>query len=152
MKKLWARGLHYYHKYEEAIVYLAFGVLATAVNIVVYGACANLLALSTFWSTSVAWVVSVLFAYFTNRTWVFKSRAAGAQAWREFWLFVGCRVFTYFIDVLFMELAVEWYGVRYIPVKYQPLWELGAKLASNVVVVVLNYVFSKLIIFKKKKS
>ena len=152
MQKLWALGCRLFRQYEEAIVYLIFGVLATAVNILVYGICAGPLAMTTFWSPSVAWVISVLFAYGTNRTWVFKSKSRGAAAWKEFGLFVGCRIFTYFTDVAFMWVAVDLYGARFVPVKYMLLWELAAKFASNVIVVVLNYIFSKLIIFKKKKS
>lgn len=152
MQKLWDMACRLYRRYEEAIVYLIFGVLATGVNILVYGVCAGALAMSTFWSTSVAWVISVLFAYGTNRTWVFKSRSRGRQAWKEFFLFVGCRIFTYFTDVAFMWAAVDVYGAAFVPVKYQLLWELAAKFASNVIVVVLNYIFSKLIIFKRKKQ
>lgn len=83
---------------------------------------------------------------------MFKSKSRGAAAWKEFGLFVGCRIFTYFTDVAFMWVAVDLYGARFVPVKYMLLWELAAKFASNVIVVVLNYIFSKLIIFKKKKS
>ncbi|MCI2046385.1 MAG: GtrA family protein [Faecalibacterium sp.] len=139
-----------YRKYEEVISYLFFGVLATVVNIVTYALCANLWGMDTFWATTVAWVAGVLFAYGTNRTWVFRSKTKGMAAVKEFFLFVGCRLITYFTDVLFMLAAVDWFGAAYVPAEYAALWGLAAKVASNVIVVILNYIFSKLLIFAKK--
>ena len=146
----WIRRM--WHKYFELINYLFFGVLATLVNIVSYAVLADVLHLSTFWSTTIAWIISVLFAYGTNRTWVFRSKTTGRAAFREFYLFIGCRLFTYFTDVVFMLAAVDWYGASHIPAEWQSLWGIGAKVVSNVIVVILNYVFSKLIIFRKKKE
>ena len=90
-------------------------------------------------STVAAWVLSVLFAFFTNRSLVFESRESSAAGrWREFVSFFGCRVLTGLLDVLIMAAAVDWMGWNGL------LW----KLISNVIVIVLNYLASKFFIFK----
>jgi putative flippase GtrA len=87
-----------------------------------------------------AWIGAVLFAYVTNRTWVFRSEASGGAAVaREIVTFAGARVFT-----LVMEIAILWFSVDYLGFP-----NLLMKILCGVLVVVLNYVFSKLWIFKK---
>ena len=129
-------------RYKSQILYLFFGGCTTLVNVVVYGVCAHMAALSTTASTVIAWAVSVLFAYVTNRTWVFESRASTApDILRELWSFVLCRVATGALDLAIMYLCVDRLGLPDIPIK----------LLSNLLVIVLNYIASKLIIFAKSE-
>ena len=125
-------------KYREQLNYLFFGGVTTLVNIVVLEVFARL-GCPTWLANAIAWVVAVLVAYFTNRKWVFESRSHGTQALREFGSFVACRVGTGVMDEIIMVVGVD----------LLHLWRPGVKIFSNVLVVILNYVFSKLIIFKK---
>ena len=127
-------------KYEELILYVFFGGLTTLVNIVVYWFCADVLHIYYLISNAFAWVLAVLFAYVTNRRWVFKSKKRGAAAiLREMMLFVSGRILSGLGDTLIMFICVS---VLTLP-------GLVAKIAANVFVVIFNYIFSKLIIFRK---
>ena len=127
-------------RYKSQLLYLFFGGCTTLVNVAVYGLCTRMAALSTALSTSVAWGTAVLFAYLTNRTWVFESRAHTAPGiLRELWSFLLCRLATGALDLAIMYLCVDRLGLPDIPVK----------LLSNLLVIVLNYIASKWIIFSK---
>lgn len=127
-------------KYRELILYLVFGVLTTAVNYVSYLIFAPLFETTTI-PTVIAWVLSVVFAYFTNRVWVFQSHAKGAAAlFREVLSFFGARLLSGVIDVGIMWVFADRMGLN----------DKIVKLASNVFVVIFNYVASKLVIFRKK--
>ena len=131
------------HRYKSQLLYLFFGGCTTLVNVVVYGLCAHAANLSTTSSTVIAWVVSVLFAYFTNRTWVFESQArAVPDILREMGSFFLGRAATGALDMAVMYVCVDRLGLPDMPVK----------LLSNVVVIILNYVVSKLFVFAKKES
>ena len=130
-------------QYKSQLLYLFFGGCTTIVNLTVYGACAHMADLSTALSTAIAWVLSVLFAYLTNRTWVFESRARTApEILREAWSFLLCRLATFGLDLAIMYFCVDRLGLPDMPVK----------LLSNLLVIVLNYVASKVIIFSKKDA
>lgn len=131
-----------YEKHKDVIPYLIFGVLTTLVNIGAYWITAHPLKLSTTLSTCIAWVVSVIFAYVTNRIWVFHSTASGfLDIAKEVGAFFACRLATGLMDLFFM-----WFFVDVLHFN-----DLIIKVLSNIVVVVLNYVASKLMIFKKSK-
>ena len=136
-------------KHREVLAYLFFGGVTTLVNIVAYNGLAAL-GLSTGVANAIAWVLSVLVAYFTNRKWVFQSRSAGAAAAKEFASFVGCRVGSGLLDEGIMIFGVDVLGPRLVSPARLPLSGFGVKLFSNVLVVILNYVFSKLFIFKRR--
>ena len=138
-------------KHKSLIAYAFFGALTTLVNIVTYGVC-TWFGMGTGWANALAWVLSVLFAYLTNRRWVFESENNSKSAvFKEFASFVACRLGTGVLDQVIMVLGVDVLGPKIISEPYAYLWSLGLKIASNVLVIILNYVFSKLIIFKKKK-
>ena len=127
-------------KYKEVIAYLFFGGLTTVVNIVAYFVCTSIFALNYLVANAIAWVVSVAFSYVTNRTWVFESKVKGFSAiLREVTAFVGCRVLSGVMDMAIMFVSVDLIGIP----------DGIAKFITQVVVVVLNYLFSKLIIFRK---
>ena len=136
-------------KYREQLAYLFFGGVTTAVNIAVYALLHTALGMHSDLANAAAWAVSVATAYFTNRRWVFRSRSRGRAMLRELAAFVGGRVLTGLLDEGIMHVAVEVIGPRLIPAHARPLWDLGVKAASNVLVILLNYVFSKRFIFKK---
>lgn len=124
---------------RETISYLVFGVLTTIVNYLSYEVC-KWLGIHYTVATVIAWVLAVAFAYITNKLFVFESRSfEKAVLIKEITAFVSCRVFSGLCDLGFMVLAVEIIGIN----------DSIAKLAANVFVVVINYIFSKLFIFKK---
>ena len=136
------KALELYRKYREMIFYLVFGGLTTLVNIFSYFVLTDVGEIQYLVSTAIAWVLSVLFAYFTNRVWVFQSTASGTKAiLREIGSFFGCRLLSGAIDMGIMFLCVSVLG---LPDKL-------IKILANVVVIILNYLFSKLFIFKKDK-
>lgn len=137
-------------KYRSLIAYAFFGALTTVVNIVTYGIC-TWFGIGTGVSNALAWVLSVLFAYFTNRRWVFESdNHSRSEVTKEFISFVTCRLGTGVLDQIIMVIGVDILGPKFIPDPYAYIWSLGLKIASNVLAIVLNYIFSKVIIFKKK--
>ncbi|MDM5190556.1 GtrA family protein [Bacillus sp. DX4.1] len=129
------------NKAKEIFNYLLFGGLTTLVNIVTYFVCATLAGMDYKVATTIAWIVSVLFAYITNKKYVFNSQQTNfIHAIKEFVYFMGFRVLSYFIDIASMIALIEWLGMN----------DLVAKIIANVIVVVVNYFASKYIIFKKK--
>lgn len=143
LKQLWT-------KYYEQLTYLIFGGLATLLNIVLAMVFRSF-GMPTTLNTVLDNVICILFAYTTNRLWVFKSRSRGADALREFGSFIACRLGTMVMDVAVMWLGADVIGPALVPAAWLGLWFLGVKVFSNVLVIVFNYVFSKKIIFIKKK-
>ncbi len=137
-------------RYYEQLSYLFFGGLATLLNIVL-GVVFRMMGLPTTINTLVSNFLCILFAYFTNRRWVFMSRTTGKAAFKEFTSFVTCRLGTLVLDVAVMWLGVDVLGSWLIGPEHADVWFLGVKLFTQVLIVVANYIFSKLIIFKKKK-
>lgn len=129
-----------YNKYKEVINYLFFGVCTTVINIVTYYVCAHWFDFSTTVSNIIAWIISVAFAYVTNKIWVFESKEKGvSHIIREMLSFFGCRFGTLWMDIAVMYIFVD---VLHYP-------DMIIKIASNVLVVIVNYIASKLFIFKK---
>lgn len=125
--------------YREPIAYLFFGGCTTLVSIVTYALFTRLLHMDWQWANALSWVVSVLFAYLTNRTWVFSQRAHGfGPVCKEIALFFGCRLLSFAADMGCMFLAVDLLRIN----------DLVAKVFTQVLVIVLNYVFSKWIVFR----
>ena len=125
---------------SEKISYLFFGVLTTGVNYVSYYVARSFFFIDYRLSTVIAWVLAVAFAFLTNKFFVFKSRSLELRLFlREVTTFVAARLVSGLFDMGWMVLAVEWIKMN----------DFIAKILSNVVVVVMNYFFSKLFIFKK---
>ena len=187
-------------KHWEVLSYLIFGVLTTLLNIVLYALFNKLFGYTAAnsWGNVLDNALCILFAYCTNRAFVFRSRTTGKAMAKEFGTFVTCRLGTMVLDAVIMivggnllaaqgaalmeslfgsfltvsgsytgaaaSAAASAAGVAIIGgadgptavfvttrITAQELWGLCVKVFSNVVVVVLNYVFSKLIIFKNRK-
>ena len=128
-------------KYREVILYLIFGVLTTLVNLISYFLLTDVAGVNYLFSNVLAWVLSVLFAYGTNRVWVFQSQAKGTAAIvKEMASFFGARLFSGGLDM----------GIMFVCVSLIGLPDGVIKILSNILVIVLNYLFSKLWIFKKR--
>lgn len=125
----------------EVLSYLIFGVLTTVVNYLVYLPVYNILGLTAALSNAIAWVVAVAFAYLTNKPFVFKSHDWSAKTViPELTKFVGCRIASGAAETLILLVTVDflhWNG---------NIW----KLVTSVLVVVMNYIGSKLVVFRKK--
>ena len=195
--------IHWIKKHWEVLSYLIFGMLTTLLNIVLYALFNGLFGYeaANSWGNVLDNVLCILFAYATNRAFVFRSRTRGRAAFSEFGKFVTCRLGTLVLDAVIMMVGgnllaaqgAAWMeglltgifthlhpetlvGMMVVSASStaagasvaviggadgptavfvaasaaQSLWGLAVKVFSNVVVIVLNYVFSKLIIFKKK--
>lgn len=130
-----------YLKYKAEILYLFFGGCTTLVNIVCYYVLYQWMHVTNFASTVAAWIVSVAFAYVTNRRFVFESRVTDLWGWvREAAAFVGSRIATGVMDVAIMVIAVD----------YMHWNSLFWKIISNVLVIILNYIAGKFFVFKEK--
>ena len=130
-------------KYKEPILYVFFGGLTTLLNMVVYFVCAKAIRMDVVAADVLAWIAGVLFAYVTNKLFVFESRSwKGKAVFREFSEFVGARLLSLLVDV----------GFIYVTVKIFQWWDVPMKILANLIVIVMNYVFSKLFIFKKKEK
>lgn len=136
-------------KYKEIITYVIFGGLTTLVNWVVYTLLVNCTSAGITISNAIAWVASVIFAFVTNKIWVFESKSFKPTVLiKEFISFIASRVVTGFFEIAGVPLLVKIgmdqtiFGIK----------GMAAKLIVSVVVIILNYVFSKLIVFRKKKN
>ena len=127
-------------KHWDILSYLFFGGLTTVVNYLVYLPCYNLLNLSAAVSNAIAWAVAVAFAYLTNKPFVFRSHDWSMKTViPELTKFVTCRIGSGLLETGILFLCVDlwaWNG---------NVW----KLITSVLVVILNYIASKLLVFKK---
>lgn len=130
-------------KYKSIIMYLIFGVLTTAVNVVTYYISAHIFSVNTVTSSVIAWFAAVLFAYITNRKWVFDSKQTGFRnILIEISRFFLCRFATGVVDWVTMYVFVDLLSLN----------DIIIKISANIIVIILNYVASLLIIFRKKDS
>jgi putative flippase GtrA len=136
IKKLWK-----FFTSPEMLSYLFFGVCTTVINIVVFWLMADVFQCAWEPSNLLAWILSVAFAFITNKLFVFKSRGATPKKllW-EILTFVGARLLSLGVDMGTMWLLLEVLHTS----------NLTAKIISNILVIIINYVLSKLVIFKKK--
>ena len=128
-------------KHYDILAYLFFGVLTTVVNYVIYLPCCNLLQLSAAVSNAIAWVAAVAFAYVTNKPFVFRSHDWSAKTVvPELTKFVGSRVASGALETAIIFVTVD-----------LMLWNGNVmKLVTSVLVVIFNYVASKLLVFNKR--
>ena len=131
----------YWDKYKDVILYLIFGGFTTVVNIVVYWFCAHVLGTGVMAATVAAWALAVFFAYVTNRSMVFPSSATGrGEILREIGSFFACRLGTGVVDwvIMFVFVTVLHFN------------DMIIKILANIIVIILNFVLSKFVIFKRK--
>ena len=136
-----------YKKYEEIISYLFWGGLAFVLSMVLYFLFDSVFGWNSVVANTIDWVICVLFTYFTNKTFVFKSKVSGAKAkLKEFGEFVAARLFTLILEDIIIYVGVTLMGFD------DSLGSTIVKLIGQVVVIVTNYILSKLWIFKKKEN
>jgi len=133
-----------YLEYKEIINYLIFGVLSTVVNFASYFIFAKLFHIDEVVSSGLSWFCAVLFAYITNKIFVFESKTKTVKEFiKEMISFFACRVLSGILcDV----------GTFALMVKVLNINDIIAKIVTQIMVVILNYVLSKLVIFKKKSE
>ena len=129
-------------RYRDLILYVLFGAFTTLVNTAVYWLCAHPLGLPVVPSSVIAWFMAVLFAYLTNRKMVFHSEAVTrAEIAREIVSFFLCRLATGVLDWVLMYVFADRLRLN----------DLAVKIAVNILAILLNYIASKLLIFRRKK-
>jgi len=137
--KIIKKVINIYTKYKKIIDYLIFGVLTTVVNYITYLVCTRILDLSVTLSTLIAWVISVLFAYITNKIYVFESKTNTVKTFiKEILMFFAFRLLSGIMDIVIMYVSVEILSIN----------DIVMKLVSNIVVIIVNYIFSKCFVFK----
>ena len=128
-------------QYRSILTYVFFGVVTTLVNMAVYYVCYHPLGLSSDLGTIIAWVIAVLTAFLTNKPFVFESHDWSPKVLLpEAASFFGCRLGSGVVELVLMHVTVEMLGLP----------GMVMKLLVNVLVVILNYVASKLLVFRKK--
>ena len=135
---------------KETVLYLIFGVLATVLNIVLFYLFINVWKISTGLGNIIDTIVCILFQYFTNRIWVFESKNTGKEAIKEFIQFILARGVTAIIDQIFVVVGIDFFVAKYVVFSQQKIFSIGIKILSNIIVIVLNYIFSKIFVFKRK--
>ncbi len=132
----------WYRKHKEGMRYLIFGALTTLVNIVAYSILYYTLHINNAISNVLAWIIGATFAYITNKLYVFDSKVnTKKELLKEIVYFYGCRLLTLAVDEGIMIFTVDKLG-----------WNaLLMKIIANIIVIILNFIFSKILIFKKNK-
>ena len=140
IKQLW-------EKYKHIIAYLFWGVVTTVINLAVF----QILSSGIHWNYQlanvIAWFVSVLVAYFTNKVWVFDSHYTTVSDF----LVEMLRFFFYRALTLVIDIVITFIGISVLGFK-DPMGQFIVKVIDNVIVVIANYVFSKWLIFKDNKQ
>ncbi len=129
-----------FKQYKEPILYVIFGGFTTVVNLVSYAIFTRLMHIDDFVAIFLSWVLAVFFAYITNKIWVFESKSTEAkQLFKEIVSFASARVATLGLEYVIMFIGVDMMHIN----------DMIVKIFAQVLVIVANYVFSKLFIFKK---
>lgn len=147
---------------KETVTYLIFGVLTTVVNFAVFKGFDMLFTKTVsvdlvLLTNIIAWVVSVAFAFVTNKLFVFESKSwKGSVLRKELPSFVSARLFSLGVEELGLLIFIKWLGFDSFVLEVLPDFAIGGKMLTkiglSVIIVVMNYVFSKFIIFKKKEG
>ena len=132
-----------FRKYEESLLYLVFGGLTTVVDFIIYILMTDIFHVNYLISNVIAFVGAVIFAFFTNKLYVFKSHSFEmGKVLYEMVTFVGARLFSLVVNMVILYVFVEWVGLD----------DLMVKIGAAVVVVVMNYGISKWVVFNPKHS
>ena len=141
MKKLWNTAMGLWKKYEEWINYLIWGFIAFVLSMVLFHVFANMMHMEELIANIIDWIICVIFTYITNRTFVFKSHTKGIAAIsKEFIQFVSARLGTLALEEVILFVGIELLFVN----------NMLVKLIAQFLVIVSNYILSKLWIFKEK--
>jgi putative flippase GtrA len=130
-------------KTKEIVLYLFFGGIAFFLNIGLFLLFNKAFGITELIANIFCWILCVLFQFFTNRTWVFEGKTENAaDFWKQMLSFFGGRLFTLLVEEVILAVFITWLK-----------WDsMLVKLAAQVIVIVLNYVISKLFVFKKAEG
>ena len=129
-----------YESKKEMWLYLIFGGLTTLINILTYTFLQRAFNIDYMVSNIIAWIISVLFAFVTNKLYVFESKEIKREVLlKEFFSFILARILSLGIDM----------GIMYVGISILKINDIVIKILSNIVVIVVNYFLSKFLIFKK---
>ena len=129
-------------KYRAFIAYAVFGVLTTSINILTYAVCYEHLHIANVPSNIIAWTLAVAFAFITNKLWVFGSKNMSARTiLNELWRFITARLAVGLVDLAIMYIAVD--------ICHGPA--VVFKVIAAIVTIILNFILSKLVVFRKAK-
>lgn len=143
MKKIFKYAWNMYKEHEEGINYLFFGFLAFMLNYCLFRVFKTWMHIGYIIATVLSWLLTVFFAYWTNRTFVFKSKNTGkTNIFKELCAFIGARIATEVLEVILMYLMVDIARIN----------SDIAKLIAQAVVIIANYILSKIWIFKDSKT
>ena len=132
----------FYYKHESVMLYLIVGAMTTAVSVIMQYI-PLLLGLPTEANTTISWIFAATFAFFTNKAWVFKEKSTEKADWiKQASAFYGARLTTYLLELVFMSFTVRVLDQN----------EYIMKLIAQIFVLVANYLFSKLVVFRKKNT
>lgn len=130
----------FYKKHKEGLLYLFFGGLTFFLSIFLFWFMDSVMHINEVVNNSIDWVICVAFQFFTNRTWVFDGKVETKKDFlKQAGSFTLGRLFTLVVEDLLILIFITWLGLPKMPVK----------LGATFVVIVLNYIISKLIVFKK---
>lgn len=130
----------FYYKNESVMLYLIVGAMTTAVS-VIFQYIPLLMGFPTEVNTTVSWIFAATFAFFANKAWVFKNEERTKKDWlSQAAAFYGARLATYFLELAFMSFTVRVLEQN----------EYVMKLIAQVFILIINYIFSKLVVFRKK--
>lgn len=133
----------WYREHKEGMRYLVFGLLTTLLNLLIFTICCRIIRIPVLISTIISWIIAVLFAYVTNKLYVFDSKEIQKKELaREIISFFNARIVTLVIETVFLWATVIKLGLN----------EIIMKIIVNIIVIVLNFVFSKVFIFKEEKN
>lgn len=128
------------HKNKSVIMYLFFGVLTTILNIIIYKVFSDFFKVEYLISNIIAWFLSVLFAYITNKIYVFESKNLSKKKLIiELFNFFYYRILSLVIEII----------ILYVAVSILKIDDFIVKIFTNILIIILNYIFSKFLIFKK---
>ena len=132
-----------FKNFRQLLLYGICGVLSTLIDIFTYWAVTRLFGIAVVPATITAWFVSVLFSYWSNRKYVFESKTSSIFGiFFEAVYFFACRTATGLLDVAIMYIFADLLGLN----------DVIVKTVSNIIVILLNYIASKLFIFKEEKK
>lgn len=135
--------LKIFNKYKDVILYLFFGVLTTIINILIYALSTKVFGIEYLASNIISWIISVAFAFFTNKIFVFKSKTnTKILMLKELMSFYYYRLLSLIIEMVLLYICVDLLKIN----------DLAMKILTNIIVIVLNYFFSKFLVFKNKSK
>ena len=133
----------FYKRHKEVLLYLFFGGTAFFMNLFLFIAIDKIFGIDALINNAVCWVICVIFQYFTNKIWVFENKTKNfIELLRQIISFFSGRIFTLLVEEIIIAIFITW-------LKFDTL---SVKLSAQIIVIILNYVISKMIIFKKRQG